>query len=104
MNVPDDADHVFQELALPHVDGALAELSESDRDAVILRFLQQRSFRDVAQALGSPRKPPRNVSAARSKDCEGCSRGGASRFRRHAGRRLIADARHSRALPRCPRP
>jgi predicted enzyme related to lactoylglutathione lyase len=40
-------------LALPHVDGALAELSESDRDAVILRFFQQRSFRDVAQTLGT---------------------------------------------------
>jgi RNA polymerase sigma factor (sigma-70 family) len=53
MNVPSDTDHVFQEFALPHVDGALAELSEADRDAVILRFLQQRSFRDVAQTLGT---------------------------------------------------
>jgi RNA polymerase sigma factor (sigma-70 family) len=53
MSVPGDADHAFQELALPHVDGALAELSESDRDAVILRFLRQRSFRDVAQTLGT---------------------------------------------------
>src|SRR5262249_52803946 len=31
----------------------LAELNESDRDAVILRFLQQRSFREVAQTLGT---------------------------------------------------
>src|SRR5262245_15746024 len=52
MNTFADAD-VFQELALPHVDGALAELSESDRDAVILRFLRQQSFRDVAQTLGT---------------------------------------------------
>jgi RNA polymerase sigma factor (sigma-70 family) len=52
MNNFPEAD-VFQELALPHVDGALAELSESDRDAVILRFLRQQSFRDVAQALGT---------------------------------------------------
>ena len=53
LNVADDADHVFQEFALPHVDGALAELSESDRDAVILRFLKQQSFRDLAQTLGT---------------------------------------------------
>ena len=53
MNVPGDADHVFQELAQPHVDAALAELNESDRDAVILRFFQQRSFRDLAQMLGT---------------------------------------------------
>src|SRR4030095_1816503 len=46
MNGPDDDDHGFQESALPHVDGALAELGEADRDAVILRFLHQRSFRD----------------------------------------------------------
>jgi RNA polymerase sigma factor (sigma-70 family) len=53
MSVPGNTDSVFQELALPHVDGALAELSERDRDAVILRFLHQRSFRDVAQTLGT---------------------------------------------------
>jgi RNA polymerase sigma factor (sigma-70 family) len=52
MNTDAEAD-VFQELALPHVDGALAELSESDRDAVVLRFLRQLSFRDVAQVLGT---------------------------------------------------
>lgn len=53
MNVPGDTDHVFQEFALPHVDGALAELGQADRDAVILRFLHQRSFRDVAETLGT---------------------------------------------------
>ena len=53
MSVPGNTDSVFQELALPQVDGALAELSESDRDAVILRFLHQQSFRDVAQTLGT---------------------------------------------------
>src|SRR4030095_1791998 len=35
MNVPGNTDSDFQGLALPPVDGALAELSESDRDAVI---------------------------------------------------------------------
>src|SRR5262249_7594556 len=53
MNVPGDKADIFQEAALPHVDSALAELSEPDRDAVILRFLEQLSFRDVAQALGT---------------------------------------------------
>src|SRR5262249_8522639 len=53
MNVPGDKADIFQEAALPHVDSALAELSEPDRDAVILRFLEQLSFRDVAQTLGT---------------------------------------------------
>jgi RNA polymerase sigma factor (sigma-70 family) len=53
MNVPGEAEQSFQELALPHVDGALAELSESDRDAIMLRFLQQKSLRDVAETLGT---------------------------------------------------
>jgi RNA polymerase sigma factor (sigma-70 family) len=52
VNIPAHDDQPFHELALPQVDGALAELSESDRDAVILRFLQQRSFRDLAETLG----------------------------------------------------
>jgi hypothetical protein len=48
MSVRGEAGPAFQELALPHIDGALAELGDTDRDAVILRFLQQKSFRDVA--------------------------------------------------------
>jgi len=52
MNTYAESD-VFQELALPHVDSALAELSEIDRDAVVLRFLRQLSFHDVAQTLGT---------------------------------------------------
>jgi RNA polymerase sigma factor (sigma-70 family) len=53
ISVSGNTDPGLQELALPHVDGALAELSESDRNAVILRFLHQLSFRDVAQTLGT---------------------------------------------------
>ena len=53
MNLSDDSSPVFAEAALPQVDGALAELSNSDRDALILRFLQQQSLRDVARALGT---------------------------------------------------
>jgi RNA polymerase sigma factor (sigma-70 family) len=53
MNVPGESEPGFPEQALPQVDGALAELGESDRDAIILRFIQQQSLRDVAQALGT---------------------------------------------------
>lgn len=53
MNPPGETEQAFQEHALPHVDGALAELAERDRDAVILRFLQQKSLRDVARAIGT---------------------------------------------------
>jgi catechol 2,3-dioxygenase-like lactoylglutathione lyase family enzyme len=53
MNSSGESQSEFQEVALPHVDGALAELADKDRAAVILRFLQQRSFQDVAEALGT---------------------------------------------------
>lgn len=53
VNTGNEGPGVFQESALPHVDGALAELSSGDRDALILRFLQQQSLREVATALGT---------------------------------------------------
>ena len=37
----------------PLLDEALDELSRTDRDAVILRFMEQRSFSEVGRALGS---------------------------------------------------
>ncbi len=36
----------------PVLDDALAELNEADRSAVLLRYFQNRSFRDVGKALG----------------------------------------------------
>ncbi len=42
----------FAEIA-PHLDGALAALSAKDRDAVLLRYFQERSFHDVASAIGT---------------------------------------------------
>jgi RNA polymerase sigma factor (sigma-70 family) len=36
----------------PHLDQALSRLSEPDRNALLLRFFEQRSFREVALALG----------------------------------------------------
>jgi RNA polymerase sigma factor (sigma-70 family) len=53
MNVTNEGPSVFQESALRQVDGALAELSSGDRDALILRFLRQQSLREVATALGT---------------------------------------------------
>src|SRR4030095_15852364 len=52
MNAPSTDEDAFPAHALPHIDGALDELGATDRDAILLRFLQQKSFRDVAQALG----------------------------------------------------
>ncbi|MGA2440310.1 MAG: sigma-70 family RNA polymerase sigma factor [Tepidisphaeraceae bacterium] len=37
---------------LPHLDAALARLSARDRDAIVLRFLQQKSLHDVSIAAG----------------------------------------------------
>lgn len=53
MNEPGEHESAIPEHALPHVDGALDELGDVDRDAILLRFLQQKSFRDVGEALGT---------------------------------------------------
>ncbi len=52
-NHTDDNEGALSDEVLPRMDGALAELGESDRDAIVLRFLQQKSLRDVAVALGT---------------------------------------------------
>jgi len=36
----------------PHLDAALSELSDSDRDAVLLRYFQQKSAHQMSQVLG----------------------------------------------------
>lgn len=36
---------------VPHLDAALADLGEADRTAIVLRFLERRSFRDLAATL-----------------------------------------------------
>jgi RNA polymerase sigma factor (sigma-70 family) len=48
---PDDANEQWMQLA-PHLDGAINQLSETDRGAIVLRCLQQRPFREVASRLG----------------------------------------------------
>jgi RNA polymerase sigma factor (sigma-70 family) len=50
MRFSDSNDEVWTRLK-PHLDAALADLGEADRTAIVLRFLEQRNFRDVAAAL-----------------------------------------------------
>src|SRR5438445_9653030 len=50
MRVTDSNDEVWTRL-MPHLDGALTNLGEADRTAIVLRFLERRSFRDVAATL-----------------------------------------------------
>src|SRR5215213_4071990 len=47
----DQPGNVDGEKLRPVLDQVLGELDEEDRDAVALRFFEQRSFADVAQAL-----------------------------------------------------
>ncbi|WP_040550424.1 sigma-70 family RNA polymerase sigma factor [Pedosphaera parvula] len=46
-----EPDAVWENVA-PHLDKALGELSEPDRDALLLRYFERKSAREMAQALG----------------------------------------------------
>ena len=46
-----EPDAAWEHIA-PHLDAALGELSEPDRDAVLLRYFERKSAREMAQALG----------------------------------------------------
>ncbi len=48
-NEPDTA---WEEIA-PHLDAVLGELSEPDRDALLLRYFERKSAREMAQTLGT---------------------------------------------------
>src|SRR5256886_17244608 len=37
----------------PHLDAALGELAEPDRDALLLRYFERKSAREMARALGT---------------------------------------------------
>ena len=41
------------DLIAPHLDAALGELNEPDRDAVLLRYFERKSAREMAQVLGT---------------------------------------------------
>ena len=47
----DETEAVWERIA-PHLDAALGELSEADRDALLLRYFECKSAREMAQTLG----------------------------------------------------
>lgn len=51
MNENSETDASWQEIA-PHLDAALADLSEPDRDAVLLRYFQNKPAQEMATILG----------------------------------------------------
>ena len=55
---PTEPAHDFAHLA-PHLDSALAALPASDRAAVVLRLLQQKSFTDISASLGTTEETAR---------------------------------------------
>jgi RNA polymerase sigma factor (sigma-70 family) len=46
-----DPDDIWEHIA-PHLDAALGELSEADRDALLLRYFERKSAREMALVLG----------------------------------------------------
>src|SRR5947208_600858 len=48
---PDSADNLWQQVR-PVLDDVMHELNEGDRTAVVLRFFEGRSLKEVGQALG----------------------------------------------------
>ena len=52
MNELHEPDAVWEHIA-PHLDEALGELSEADRDALLLRYFQRQSALEMAQTLGT---------------------------------------------------
>jgi RNA polymerase sigma factor (sigma-70 family) len=46
-----ESDACWQDIA-PHLDAALGELNEPDRDALLLRYFERKSAREMAQILG----------------------------------------------------
>jgi len=49
---PEETEVPWDQIA-PHLDSALGQLSESDRDALLLRFFQRQSARQIAETLGT---------------------------------------------------
>ena len=47
-----DPDATWEHIA-PHLDAALGDLSEADRDALLLRYFERKSAREMAQTLGT---------------------------------------------------
>src|SRR5438552_12377617 len=52
-NAASNSTNEFTPSALTHVDNAMADLGDRDRTALVLRFLQQKSLRDVGDSMGT---------------------------------------------------
>ena len=66
-----ESDAPWERIA-PHLDAALGELSEADRDALLLRYFERKSAREMAQTLGiSDEAAQKRVSRAveRLREC-----------------------------------
>ncbi len=48
----ESADTTWEQIA-PHLDDAMADLSEADRDALLLRFFERRSAKEIGSRLGT---------------------------------------------------
>lgn len=58
----------------PHLDAALGELSEPDRDALLLRYFERKSAREMAATLNVSEEAAQNGSAAPWNVCADFSR------------------------------
>jgi hypothetical protein len=63
------------------IDWALAELSGKNRDAVVLRFFQDRSFSEFGWRWACPKRPPASAWPADWEGCDRSFRGAALRCR-----------------------
>jgi len=78
-----EADASWEEVA-PHLDAALAELTEPDRDAVLLRYFENKTAHEMAAILGiSAEAAQKRVSRAVGKLRENFAKRGTA-FRRFA--------------------
>ena len=87
------SESMLQELH-PHLDEMVGRLHHDDRQAVLLRFYQQKSMADVGARCMFPRMPRKSGWRGRWTGCATCCEGRASRFRRRHWRR------HSLPIPR----
>ena len=65
LTTPDDA---WKRIS-PAIDEALESLGEADRNALLLRFFDEKSHRKTAIALGDSEKAAKKRVAARSTSC-----------------------------------
>jgi RNA polymerase sigma factor (sigma-70 family) len=72
----DESEATWKSIA-PHLDAALSGLSNSDRDAVLLRYFQQKSAHEMSQVLGiSAEAAQKRVNRAVERLREGFNRSG----------------------------